>query len=118
MLDGSGLDYEIVFVDDGSNDRSAEIVRGFRDASPRVRLIRLKANAGETAALDAGFKAARGRWVVSMDADLQNDPHDIPHRLSYLDRWDAVTGGGRSGATAIRSSDACPRGSRTGFATA
>ena len=92
VLDGGGLDYEIVFVDDGSRDRSAEIIRGLRERSPRVRLIRFKANAGETAALDAGFKAARGRWVVSMDADLQNDPHDIPHLLSYLDRWDAVTG--------------------------
>ena len=49
-----------------------------RDADQRVRLVRLKANAGETAATDAGFKAARGRWVVTMDADLQNDPHDIP----------------------------------------
>ena len=43
-----------------------------------MRLVRLKANAGETAATDAGFKAARGTWVVTMDADLQNDPHDIP----------------------------------------
>jgi glycosyltransferase involved in cell wall biosynthesis len=92
VLDGSGLDYEIVFVDDGSRDRSAEIIRGLRESSPRIRLIRFKENVGETAALDAGFKAARGRWVVSMDADLQNDPHDIPHLLSYLDRWDAVTG--------------------------
>ncbi len=92
VLDGTELDYEIVFVDDGSRDRSAEIIRGLREGSPRIRLIRLKENAGETAALDAGFKAARGRWVLSMDADLQNDPHDIPHLLSHLDRWDVVTG--------------------------
>jgi glycosyltransferase involved in cell wall biosynthesis len=91
-LEGSGLDYEIIFVDDGSRDRSAEIIRGLRETSPRVRLIRFKENAGETAALDAGFKAARGRWVVSMDADLQNDPRDIPCLLSHLDRWDVVTG--------------------------
>jgi len=57
-----------------------------------VRLVRLKANAGETAATDAGFKAARGRLVVTMDADLQNDPADIPRLLAHLDRWDAVTG--------------------------
>ena len=92
VLDGSGLDYEIIFVDDGSRDRSAEVIRALRESAPRVRLIRLKANAGETAALDAGFKAARGRWVVSMDADLQNDPHDIPRLLSHLESWDAVTG--------------------------
>ncbi len=92
VLDGSGLDYEIVFVDDGSRDRSAEVIRGLRETSSRVRLIRFKENAGETAALDAGFKASRGRWVVSMDADLQNDPRDILHLLSLLDRWDVVTG--------------------------
>ena len=92
MLGPTGLRFEAVFVDDGSRDRSAEILRGFRDADPRVRLIRLKANAGETAATDAGFKAARGTWVVTMDADLQNDPRDIPRLLSHLGEWDAVTG--------------------------
>jgi glycosyltransferase involved in cell wall biosynthesis len=92
VLDSTGLRYEVIFVDDGSRDRSAEIVRAFREQDPRVRLIRLKANAGETAATDAGFKAVRGRWVVVMDADLQNDPHDIPAMLKHLDQWDAVTG--------------------------
>jgi glycosyltransferase involved in cell wall biosynthesis len=92
VLDGLGRSFEVVFVDDGSRDRSAEIIRGFREVDARVRLVRLKANAGETAATDAGFKAARGRWVVTMDADLQNDPHDIPALLAHLDRWDAVTG--------------------------
>jgi dolichol-phosphate mannosyltransferase len=92
VLEPLGLTFEVVLVDDGSRDRSAELIRGFRDVDPRVRLVRLKANAGETAATDAGFKAARGRWVVTMDADLQNDPHDIPTLLSHLDRWDAATG--------------------------
>ncbi len=92
VLDPTGLSYEIVFVDDGSRDGSAEVIRGFREQDARVRLIRFKSNAGETAATDAGFKAVRGRWVVTMDADLQNDPHDIPRLLSHLDRWDAVTG--------------------------
>jgi glycosyltransferase involved in cell wall biosynthesis len=92
VLEGLALSFEVVFVDDGSRDRSAEIIRGFRDRDPRVRLVRLKANAGETAANDAGFKAARGRVIVTMDADLQNDPADIPALLSRLDRWDAVTG--------------------------
>jgi len=86
------LSYEVVFVDDGSRDRSAEIIRAFRDEDPRVRLVRLKANAGETAATDAGFKTARGRHVVVMDADLQNDPHDILTMLGHLEQWDAVTG--------------------------
>jgi glycosyltransferase involved in cell wall biosynthesis len=92
VLDTLGLSFEVVFVDDGSRDRSAEIIRGFRERDPRVRLVRLKANAGETAATDAGVKAAGGRWVVTMDADLQNDPHDIPAMLGHLEQWDAVTG--------------------------
>src|SRR5258708_30666637 len=92
VLESQRLTFEIVFVDDGSRDRSAEIIRGLREADPRVRLVRLKANAGETAATDAGFHAARGRLVVTMDADLQNDPHDIPRLLPHLDRWDAGTG--------------------------
>ncbi|OGK87595.1 MAG: hypothetical protein A2X52_00245 [Candidatus Rokubacteria bacterium GWC2_70_16] len=92
VMAGTGLGYEVVFVDDGSQDRSAEIVREFREEDPRVRLVRLKANAGETAATDAGLKTARGRWVVVMDADLQNDPHDIPAMLGHLEQWDAVTG--------------------------
>ena len=92
VLDPTGLGYEVIFVDDGSRDRSAEIVRAFHERDSRVRLVRLKANAGETAATDAGFKSVRGRWVVVMDADLQNDPHDIPGMLAQLDNWDAVTG--------------------------
>lgn len=92
VLPRLALTFEVIFVDDGSRDRSPEIIRGFRDADPRVRLIRFKANAGETAAGGAGMKAARGRWVVTMDADLQNDPHDIPAMLGHLEQWDAVTG--------------------------
>jgi dolichol-phosphate mannosyltransferase len=92
VLDPTGLQYEAIFVDDGSQDRSAELIRDFRQLDRRVRLIKLKENAGETAATDAGFKVARGRYVVVMDADLQNDPHDIPAMLVHLDQWDAVTG--------------------------
>jgi glycosyltransferase involved in cell wall biosynthesis len=92
VLDPTGLHYEVIFVDDGSQDRSAEIIREFSGRDSRVRLVRLKANAGETAATDAGFKVVRGRHVVVMDADLQNDPRDIPGMLAHLDRWDAVSG--------------------------
>ena len=92
VLEGLGIEFEIVFVDDGSQDKSAEIIRRLRERDARVRLVRFKANAGETAATDAGFKAARGRMVVTMDADLQNDPADIPRLLTQLDQWDAVCG--------------------------
>ena len=92
VLEADHIDFEVVFVDDGSRDRSAEIIRGLRERDTRVRLVRLKANAGETAATDAGFHAARGRRIVTMDADLQNDPHDIPTLLRHLEQWDVVTG--------------------------
>jgi glycosyltransferase involved in cell wall biosynthesis len=92
VLEQMAVPFEVIFVDDGSRDRSAEVIRGMREADPRVRLVRLKANAGETAATDAGFKAARGQRVVTMDADLQNDPHDIPALVQRLEQWDAVSG--------------------------
>jgi dolichol-phosphate mannosyltransferase len=92
VLEEMAVSFEVIFVDDGSRDRSAEIIRAMREADGRVRLVRLKANAGETAATDAGFKAARGQRVVTMDADLQNDPHDIPALVQRLEQWDAATG--------------------------
>ena len=92
VLEDMQVSFEVLMVDDGSRDRSADIIRAFADADPRVRLVKLKANAGETAATDAGFKRARGRRVVTMDADLQNDPRDIPMLVGHLDRWDAATG--------------------------
>ena len=75
-----GTDYEIVFVDDGSTDRSvAKIQR-----TPNVRVLRFKKNAGQSAALYAGINAARGRVIVTIDADLQNDPGDIPKLLAKI----------------------------------
>src|SRR5438552_8508664 len=92
VLDRLGLTFEVVFVDDVSRDRSVELIRAFRETDQRVRLIRLKTNGGETAATDAGLKTARGRRVVVMDADLQNDPADIPTLLCQLDHWHAAAG--------------------------
>jgi glycosyltransferase involved in cell wall biosynthesis len=76
----SGLDYEILFVDDGSVDRTPERI----ESAPNVRLIRFEKNSGQSAAIHAGFTAARGAIVVVIDGDLQNDPADIPRLLAEI----------------------------------
>lgn len=86
------LAYEVIFVDDGSRDRSVEVIRALAHADQRIRMIRFKTNAGETGATDAGLRYARGACVVTMDADLQNDPRDIPLLLSHLREADAACG--------------------------
>jgi dolichol-phosphate mannosyltransferase len=78
----AGLDYEIVFVDDGSTDRSADKI----EAAPNVRVLRFEKNAGQSAALYAGLRAARGQTIVMIDSDLQNDPADIPRLLQEVSR--------------------------------
>lgn len=91
-LDGLGLGYEVLFVDDGSTDGSDRVLRDLRAADPRVRVVSLARNAGQSAAMDAGFRRASGDVVVTLDADLQNDPADIPLLLAALDGWDAAVG--------------------------
>lgn len=83
---------EVIFVDDGSTDPSAEIIRGLGRDEKRIRLLRLETNAGLSAAFYAGFQAARGRLVATMDSDLQSDPGDLPALLAELDGADAVVG--------------------------
>ncbi len=84
--------YEVVFVDDGSTDRSLDVLLSLARRDPALRVIRQDANRGQSAALDAGFRHARGAVVVTLDADLQNDPADIPLLLAPLDRFDVVCG--------------------------
>jgi dolichol-phosphate mannosyltransferase len=78
----AGLAHEIIFVDDGSTDRSAEKI----ERAPNVRVLRFEKNAGQSAALYAGIKAARGQTIVMIDSDLQNDPADIPRLLAEISR--------------------------------
>ncbi len=87
-------DYEIILVDDGSRDRSVEVCRELHAADPaHVRVIVLRRNFGQTAAMAAGFDAARHEVIVPMDADLQNDPADIGLLLAKLDEgYDVVSG--------------------------
>ncbi len=91
-LDGR-YDYEAIFIDDGSTDDSFRILKDLHEADPRVRVIRFRRNFGQTAALSAGFAHARGAVVVALDADLQNDPADIPMLVAKLDEgYDVVSG--------------------------
>jgi len=80
-LSGEPWTYEMIAVDDGSRDRSLEVLRDARKKYPNLRVITFEKNSGQTAALDAGWRAAKGRYVVSLDADLQNDPADIPRMM-------------------------------------
>jgi len=78
----AGLDYEIVFVDDGSTDRSAQRI----ETAPNVLILQFEKNTGQSAALYAGIRAARGQTLVMIDSDLQNDPADIPRLLEEISR--------------------------------
>ena len=83
-LEGRPWAWEMVAVDDGSADGSLAVLREQRTKYPNLRILAFEKNCGQTAALDAGWRAARGRFVVSLDADLQNDPGDIPTMMQKL----------------------------------
>ena len=91
-LESTGKSYEILFVDDGSTDGSPRVLGELAKADPRLRLIRLTCNQGQSPALAAGFRRVRGEVVVTLDSDLQNDPADIPKLLAALAGADAVSG--------------------------
>ncbi|MEZ0607474.1 glycosyltransferase family 2 protein [Fibrella sp. WM1] len=86
--------YEILFVDDGSTDRSWDVIERLASVNPNVRAIRFARNMGKTAALQVGFQAARGRVVITMDADLQDSPDEIPelYRMITEQGYDLVSG--------------------------
>src|SRR3954452_21786665 len=92
-LKALGRSAEIVYVDDGSSDGSLKILRHIAQRDPRVRVVALRRNYGQTAAMAAGIDAAKGKVLIPMDADLQNDPADIAHLLDKLDEgYDVVSG--------------------------
>jgi len=93
VCEGGQQDYEIIFIDDGSRDNSFSELEALHQKDPHVKVIRFRKNYGQTAAMAAGFRAARGDVVVSMDGDLQNDPVDIPRLLEKLEEgYDVVCG--------------------------
>jgi len=83
---------EILFVDDGSSDRTLELLKKAQASDARIRIAHFRKNLGQTAAMAAGFRLARGEAVATLDADLQNDPMEIPSLAGMLKDWDVVCG--------------------------
>lgn len=94
VMEENGFSYEIIFVDDGSRDGSWDVVCTLKAANPSVRGIRFRRNYGKSAALYVGFEAARGDVVITMDADMQDSPDEIPelYRMVKEDGYDLVSG--------------------------
>ncbi len=86
------LSYEIIFIDDGSNDGSPHIIKSLKKNNPRLKLIQFEKNHGQSAAFAAGFKAAKGKIFITLDADMQNNPADIPLLLEKIQDFDVVCG--------------------------
>lgn len=89
-----GKPFEVLIVDDGSTDRTPALLAEARATRPWLRVLRMQANAGQSAAFEAGFAAARGRLIATIDADLQNDPEEIPRLVQLLEekQVDMITG--------------------------
>ena len=94
-LSGKFERYEVVFVDDGSSDETLSRLRSLVEVDHRIRVVELAKNFGQTAAMQAGIDYSRGRVVVTLDGDLQNDPHDIPALVEKLDSGHDVVIGWR-----------------------
>lgn len=89
----NGYDLQIIFIDDGSTDGTWDVIEKLARDDPRVLGIRFRRNFGKAAALSAGFDAAVGQWIVTMDADLQDDPAEIPHLMAKIhEGYDVVSG--------------------------
>ena len=92
-LEGTGQEYEIIIVDDGSTDGSFDILKRLHEGDERLKVIRFRRNFGQTAAFAAGFDRSQGQVVITLDADLQNDPADIPLLLEKIEEgYDVVSG--------------------------
>jgi glycosyltransferase involved in cell wall biosynthesis len=93
VLASHAKEYELVFVNDASTDRSAQIILESAQINPRIRLINFERNSGQGKALEEGFRACRGEILVSIDADLQNDPADLPLLVAKIEKgYDLVCG--------------------------
>ncbi|MDY6863665.1 MAG: glycosyltransferase family 2 protein [Thermodesulfobacteriota bacterium] len=93
VLETYGHSFEIIFINDGSKDSSIKILKEFvKEFNMNIKVINFEKNCGQTAAFDAGFKQAGGEVLITMDADMQNDPRDIPLLLKKLEEYDLVCG--------------------------
>ena len=92
VMDSLGRKYEIIFVDDGSKDGTFRVLESFQEKDPAVVVVSFRRNFGQTAAMAAGFEYAQGDIIITMDADLQNDPADIPRLLEKMKGHDVVSG--------------------------
>jgi glycosyltransferase involved in cell wall biosynthesis len=92
VMDAEGKEYELLFIDDGSTDRTLEILEPLEQKDTRVRLLPFRRNFGKAAAWAAGFDHAKGDVIVTIDGDLQNDPKDIPKMVSLIGEYDVVNG--------------------------
>src|SRR3954447_12449640 len=88
----AGRPFEVIIVDDGSTDGTPRLLAEAMTQYPWLRVLRMARNGGQSAAFEAGFDAARGQVIATIDADLQNDPEEIPRLLPLLDGYDMVTG--------------------------
>ena len=92
VLRATGRSYEMIVVDDESNDATPRVLCAALGTYPRLRVLRMQKRSGQSAALAAGFATARGKWIVSSDSDLQNDPADLPKMLELTAEFDMVCG--------------------------
>jgi glycosyltransferase involved in cell wall biosynthesis len=85
VLDGLGRSWEVIYIDDGSRDGTDQVIERLAAADPRVRGVSFRGNYGKAAALATGFRLARGEWVLTLDADLQDDPAELPKLIEALE---------------------------------
>lgn len=93
VLEPRNISHEIIIIDDGSTDNSFDVLKSLKSDYPALKALRFRRNYGKSAALSVGFKAAKGKYVITMDADLQDDPNEIPRLIEKLESgYDLVSG--------------------------